>query len=319
MTIDIHDLEPQRSDLLADAITGLQQPQKQLPCKYFYDQTGAELFEQICDLPEYYPTRTELSIMRKYAGEMAEVIGQHARIVEYGSGEGLKTQLLLDALQQPSAYIPIDIARCQLQRVAQQLQQQHPNLDVLPVCADYTADFELPTPEQDFANTTIYFPGSTIGNFAPEQAQQFLAKVARQACPAGSLLIGVDLRKDHAILEAAYNDSAGVTAAFNLNLLHRLNDEVDANFNINAFTHDARFNPTTSAVEMHLVSTQQQTVQLNGNQFSFAAGESIHTENSHKYDLDDFARLAAAAGWTRQNVWLDAEKLFSVQYFTCTS
>lgn len=322
MTIQIHDFEPRSGDLLNEAIAGLKQTQKELPCKYFYDAVGAELFEQICNLPEYYPTRTELKIMRDHVAEMADCIGPNARIVEYGSGEGLKTRLLLDALKNPTAYLPIDIARDQLERVAKQLQGHYPEMEILPVCADYTSEFTLPVPLQAYTNTVVYFPGSTIGNFAPAQAVAFLAKIADQvgtSDAAGGLLIGVDLRKDTHVMEAAYNDRAGVTAAFNLNLLHRLNQEVDADFNVDAFTHNARFNRQTGAIEMHLISTRQQSVQLNGDRFSFHPGESIHTENSFKYNLDDFAQLAAKAGWQREHIWLDADELFSVQYFSTTA
>lgn len=344
MSATILDQEPVTDNLLHDAIKGLQQTPRQLPCKYFYDRKGAELFEQICELPEYYPTRTELSIMQDHADEMADLIGTHARIVEYGSGEGLKTRLLLDALvpaMSPAAYIPIDISKQQLQTVAAQLKQTYPELPILPLCADYTTAFDLPEPvsatgaadetinneatnevtnqatQPAYAKTVVYFPGSTIGNFPPEQAGAFLRNMLHSIGtdkPAG-LLIGVDLKKTSKILEAAYNDQAGVTAAFNLNLLTRLNNECGANFVVEDFAHKALFNQASGAVEMHLVSKSQQTVQLNGNQFEFTAGDSIHTENSFKYTLDEFAALAASAGWQRQQLWLDSNQWFSVQYF----
>lgn len=300
--------------LLHAAIKGLSQPQKTLPCKYLYDAKGAELFEQICTLPEYYPTRTELSIMQTHAAEMAACIGSDAWIIEYGSGEGLKTELLLQAFVQqhlaPKTYTPIDISHQQLLRVTDQLQQHFPSIEIVPICADYTQDFALPQPAHD--NTAIFFPGSTIGNFAPSEAQAFLAQMAGHA---NQLLIGVDLKKSVDRLEQAYNDSAGITAAFNLNVLARLNHECQANFELDNFNHQAHFNSGTGAIEMHLVSQTAQQVHLNGDHFEFEAGETIHTENSYKYTLDEFAELASAAGWQRQQVWLDSEGLFSVQYY----
>lgn len=319
MSITVTDYEPAAGDLLNEAIHGLKQTPKQLPCKFFYDAKGAELFEQICELDEYYPTRTELGIMQDHLPEIAAAIGSKTRVVEYGSGEGLKTKLLLDALIDPVAYVPIDISKQQLQRMAHQLAERYPDLEILPICADYTATRELPQPKRGFNKTVTYFPGSTIGNFKPDQAVAFLAKIAESSPNDGGLLIGVDLKKPVDILEAAYNDDAGITAAFNLNLLRRLNDECGANFVLNEFEHQAVFNQKNGAIEMHLISSAEQNVEMGNQQFDFTDGEIIHTENSFKYSLQEFAELAKSAGWHLQQVWLDSNKWFSVQYFTNTA
>ena len=295
---------------------GLSLAQKTLPCKYFYDARGSALFEAICELPEYYPTRTELSIMEAHAPAMAERLGARCLLVEYGSGSSRKTRLLLDRLHDASGYVPIDISRTALANSARDLAAAYPALEVLPVCADYTEPFELPHPHVAPERRGVYFPGSTIGNFTPPQAQRFLARMARVAGPRGALLVGVDLKKDRATLERAYDDAAGVTAAFNRNLLVRINRELGGSFALDRFRHHARWDAAAGRVEMHLVSTEQQKVRVAGRPFWFDAGETIHTENSYKYDLANFAALAAGVGLAVREVWTDPAARFSVQYLT---
>ena len=314
--VSLHDLSPDVSQFRREVWTGLSFPQKTLPCKYFYDERGSALFEAICELPEYYPTRTELSIMEAHAAAMAALLGDRCLLVEYGSGSSRKTRLLLDHLRAAAGYVPIDISRAALTESARSLAASYPRLEVLPVCADYTESFELPRSRVAPTLRGVYFPGSTIGNFTPPQAQRFLARMARVAGPRGALLVGVDLRKDRATLERAYDDRAGVTAAFNLNLLVRINRELDGDFDLGRFRHQARWNDRAGRIEMHLVSTVAQTVRVAGRPFWFNAGDTIHTENSYKYDLANFAALAAGVGLGVREVWTDAAHRFSVQYLT---
>ncbi|WP_372748499.1 L-histidine N(alpha)-methyltransferase [Litorivivens sp.] len=319
MTAPLIDLKPDTRKLLEEALAGLKATPRHLPCKYFYDAVGARLFEQICELPEYYPTRTEISILRRYLPDMAQHIGPQARIVEYGSGEGLKIRLLLDALSSPAAYTAIDISREQLQRAANALSESYPAVDIQPVCADYSSALSLPRPTHNFRRTVVFFPGSTIGNFAPAEALGLLrrfAALAQQGQEPGGLLVGVDLKKDRQRVEAAYNDSRGITAQFNLNLLQRLNREVGANFCLEHWQHRAYWNPTQGAIEMHLVSQREQQVKINGDAFLFSPGDSVHTENSFKYTVEEFTELAASAGFQPEACWLDDDNLFSVHYFT---
>ncbi|NNL86179.1 MAG: L-histidine N(alpha)-methyltransferase [Myxococcales bacterium] len=307
--------DPGFEAFLADVTEGLRASPKTLPCKYFYDERGSRLFDDICELEAYYPTRTELKIMRDAAPEIASALGSAVRLVEYGSGSSIKTRILLDHLRDPAAYVPVDISAEHLTRSAAELSSAYPGLKVLPVCADFTRDFPLPeVPEAK--RTVVYFPGSTIGNFSPKDAAEFLRGVADLCGPGGGLLIGVDLVKDRPVLERAYNDEEGVTAAFNLNLLRRLNRELGANFELDGFLHVARWNPEESRIEMHLTSERDQQVQLGEHTFSFAKGETIHTESSYKYRLESFARLAAEAGFDRSEVWTDERDWFSVQLFT---
>lgn len=318
MTPELIDLEPDTQSLLEAAIGGLKSDPRQLPCKFFYDAEGARLFEQICELPEYYPTRTEIRILQQHLPAMAEKIGSHARIVEYGSGEGIKIRLLLDALSQAAAYTPIDIAREQLHNAASQLARDYPRLAIQPVCADYSSELQLPRPTGHFARTVVFFPGSTIGNFAPDEAISLLKRFARLAAQGeepGGLLIGVDVKKSRDRIEAAYNDALGITARFNLNILKRLNREIGANFLLDQWQHNAFWNDDSGAIEMHLVSQRDQQVRINGDAFDFAAGDSVHTENSFKYTPDEFAALAGLAGFRQSGLWLDPERLFSVHYF----
>jgi dimethylhistidine N-methyltransferase len=294
-------------------LQGLQDARKELPSKYFYDDVGSQLFEQICELDEYYLTRTELAIMQAHMQEIVSLLGPHCLLIEYGSGNSTKVCMLLDALQEPAGYVPIDIAKDQLLRSAAALATAYPALEMLPVCADYTSDFVLPSPAKPVSQRIAYFPGSTIGNFDREPAKRFLQQIAK-VCQGGGLLIGVDLKKDFNILHRAYNDSQGVTAQFNKHLLVRINQELDADFQLNQFGHYAFYNPGQSRIEMHLVSLKNQTVRIGESEISFKLGESIWTESSYKYTLEEFAQLAASAGFTVERVWTDPRQLFSVQY-----
>lgn len=305
-----------RQAILAEVLELLARPQKELPCKLLYDRRGSELFDSICGLSEYYPTRTELAIMRQYAPEMIGLLGDQLQLAEFGSGSSLKTRLLLDRLKPPTQYVPIDISCEYLRDVSRVLSREYPWLEVIPLCADYTGEITLPDAAR--LRRTIYFPGSTIGNFHPPQARAMLERIARLCAPAGVLLIGVDLRKDKATLEAAYNDRDGVTAQFNLNVLTRLNHELGADFDLTNFKHDAFFNEEAGRVEMHLVSRRRQRVHIAGRVFSFDPGESIHTESSYKYTLGEFRDLAASSGLAPLAVWTDDQNLFSVQAFGLT-
>lgn len=313
--IPLLDYEPAPADVRGEAIAGLSREQKQLPCKLFYDRRGSLLFDRICQLPEYYPTRTELAILRDNARAIRTAIGPDAALVEYGSGSSMKTPAVLGQLTDPVAYVPIDISRQHLIESSAHIKEQFPDLAVLPVCVDYTQTFDLPHPAYDAARITAWFPGSTIGNFERAQALSFLRSI-RTTCGSGSgLLIGVDLKKDPAILHAAYNDSAGVTAAFNLNILRRLNLDLHADFDLSAYVHHAFYNVPKGRMEMHLVSMLTQIVHLGeGIHVRIEEGESIHTESCCKYTIDEFAGLAHQAGYNTRRVWTDARKRFSVHY-----
>ncbi|MEQ8822348.1 MAG: L-histidine N(alpha)-methyltransferase [Sumerlaeia bacterium] len=308
-----------RELFLAEALDGLSQPRKTLPCKYFYDARGSALFDAITELPEYYPTRTEAAILRASGGEMARAIGPAAHLIEFGSGSSTKTRILLDALIEtghaPAAYTPTDISGEHLAKSAGRLRRDYPGLCVEPVCHDYTNDLHVP-PAHGARRKVVFFPGSTIGNFHPEEAEEFLGRIARLIGKGGGLLIGVDLRKDPAILEAAYDDAQGVTADFNLNLLRRLNAELGADFDLEGgWSHRALFNDEASRIEMHLVSQRRQTVRLGAERIAFAEGETIWTESSYKYTLDRFAAIAGKAGLVRKAVWMDKRRWFSLQEF----
>lgn len=310
------DFAPELGSFREEVFQGLQKAQKELPSKFFYDERGSQLFEQIGALDEYYLTRTELGIMRDHADEMAQLLGPQCLLVEYGSGSSTKTRLLLDHLRQPAAYVPIDISKEPLIQAAMALAAAYPDLEVLPVCADYTTDFALPVPTAPATRRVVYYPGSTIGNFDREPALRFLRHIAQVCGPGGGLLIGVDLSKDPVKLHHAYNDWEGVTAAFNLNLLVRINRELGADFQLDRFRHYAFYNPREGRVEMHLVSLANQIVHVGDAAFSFEIGESIWTESSYKYHLDEFADMARAAGFAVAQVWTDPQGLFSVQYLT---
>jgi dimethylhistidine N-methyltransferase len=312
--VALHDCEPDTATFYAEVIAGLTAPRKTLPCKYFYDSLGSKLFDQICDLDEYYPTRTELGIMQDRIGEMADALGDECRLVEYGSGSSTKTRLLLDHAAGVKIYVPVDISRSHLLQAARGLSCDYPRLTVMPVCADYTAPFTLPPLPEPVRSTAVFFPGSTIGNFHPRQARAFLMQITQVVGRGGGLLIGVDLKKDPRVLHAAYNDSRGVTAAFNLNLLTRINKELAADFDLGAFRHEAFYDDSLGRVEMHLVSLADQPVHIGETRVVFRRGETIHTECSYKYSRADFEALAASAGYAVEEFWTDSAALFSVQY-----
>ena len=303
------------SDFMREVLEGLGGPRKWLPCKYFYDEHGAELFEQITRLDAYYPTRTELAIMKRFAGEMAEAIGADAQIIELGAGSGLKTRTLLDAIQSPAGYLPVDISPDYLFATAEALAAEYPSIEVVPILADFTAPFSVPAMRRRPARRVVYFPGSTLGNFDPDDAVALLRTVASTAGPGGGLLIGLDRKKDVDVLHAAYDDPQGVTARFNLNLLRRINDELGADFRLERFRHGACWNPERGRVEIHLTSVVEQIVHVGERSFHFRAGESIHTENSHKYDAGDARKLAARAGFRIARDWTDDRDWFSVQFW----
>ncbi|HEX7487624.1 MAG TPA: L-histidine N(alpha)-methyltransferase, partial [Anaeromyxobacteraceae bacterium] len=292
------------AEFLADVLAGLSRPQKEIPCKWLYDARGSALFEHICDLEEYYPTRTELGIMEGQVRSMVELLGPGCALVEYGSGSGLKTRLLLEHLR-PAVYVPVDISAPALAATSERLARACPEVPVFPVCADFTKPLDLPLDGVGARRRCVYFPGSTIGNFHKPEMVGFLGEVARQCGPGGGLLIGVDLRKERLVLERAYDDARGVTAAFNQNVLVRANRELGADFRLDRFRHEAVWDDRLGRVEMHLVSTAEQAVRVGGRLFRFALGESIWTESSYKYELREFAVLAALAGWRCERVWTD--------------
>lgn len=311
--LDLVDLAPAVEQLRRDVLEALaRRPCKELPTQYLYDARGSALFDRICELPEYYPTRTELGIMERDAGAMARGVGSRALLVEYGSGSSIKTRRLLEALDQPAGCVLVDISREHLLRSAAQLAAGFPEVEVLPVCADFTAPFTVPQPRAAVERRVIYFPGSTIGNFLPEQATRLMRQMAEQVGPGGGLLIGTDLRKDPTVLEAAYNDAQGVTAAFNKNLLRRINRELGADFDLEAFEHRAIYDQELGRIEMLLISREIQEVRVAGRRFTFATGEAIRTELSHKYTIHGFHGLAGAAGWSAEEVWVDPASLFAV-------
>ncbi len=310
----MYDLAPSTEDFLNDVIRGLSAARKQLPCKYLYDEAGSRLFDRICELPEYYPTRTELAILNRHVGEMARLLGPRCQVIEYGSGAGIKTRVLLDHLAEPAAYIPIEIAREQLEESARALARDYPRLDVRPLCADFTRPLRLPELADPGARRVIYFPGSTIGNFTPDEARLLLEQSAKLVGAGGAMLLGADLKKDPRVLEEAYNDREGVTAAFNLNLLTRMNRELRTRFIPENFWHHALYNPREGRIEMHLVSRVEQRVPVDGREVTLAEGESICTEYSYKYSVHDLRELAAAAGFAIERSWTDDRNYFSVHY-----
>jgi L-histidine Nalpha-methyltransferase len=303
---------------LTDAIDGLGATPKRLSPKYFYDRAGSLLFDAICDLPEYYVTRTERSILEQKVDEIANRLGGPCRVVEPGAGSGTKTRLLLRALgpERCVAYVPVDIAGEHLEYTARDLRRDLPWLKVTPFAADFTVDLPLPTPQgHAAARTVVYFPGSTIGNFDPADAERLLSRFRGAAGPDGLVLLGVDLKKDPAVLHAAYNDAEGVTAEFNKNVLRRMNSELGANFEVDAFDHYAFYAPLPGRIEMHLVSARRQTVSIGGRVFHFDEGESLCTERSYKDDLRSAERLARAAGLELVDQWLDDDRRFAVLLF----
>ena len=311
-----HDIQPATSGFLEDVLAGLAKPQKELPPKYFYDARGSALFEAICELPEYYLTRTETAIMLGHGAEMARHLGAGCVLIEFGSGSGRKTRILIEAAA-PAAYLAIDIARDQLEATAADLARDFPRLEVIAICADYSRPIALPQlAAPGSRRRVIYFPGSTIGNLVPAEARAFLRNAGRLAGAGGGLLIGVDLKKDKARLNAAYNDARGITAEFNLNLLARINRELGAAFDLSAFRHLAFYNEALGRIEMHLVSTKAQTVTIGGGVFRFRVDETIHTENSCKYSIAEFQELGSSAGLAPVECWTDPERLFAVHYLS---
>jgi dimethylhistidine N-methyltransferase len=295
-----------------DISEGLRLTPKELACKYFYDAEGSALFDAICALPEYYQTRTEVALLRRHAAEIAGLIGSDAEIVEFGAGALRKVRILLDALKDPRGYTPIDISGAYLRDVVQRLAADYPGLALRPLVGDFTLPLQVPA-MAGAARRAGFFPGSTIGNFSPDAAMALLRRM-REMLNGGGLLIGVDLVKDPAVLHAAYNDAAGVTAAFNKNLLARANRELGAGFDLDAFAHYAPYNPVAQRVEMYLVSLKRQSVKLADGVVEFAAGEAIHTENSHKYSIESFREIAARAGFSPRAVWCDENRLFSIHW-----
>ncbi len=295
----------------ADVLAGLSATPKRLPAKYFYDSAGSLLFEEITRLPEYYPTRTEIGIFEDKASEISALLPRGAALVEFGSGSTQKVRTLLRASPQIAAYVPVDISADYLAEESRGLERDVPRLAVLPVAADFTKPFELPAAVRG-RRSVGFFPGSTIGNFEPVEAAAFLRLAADVLGPGARMIVGVDLVKDRQVLHAAYNDAAGVTAKFNLNLLVRINRELGADFDIAAFRHRAFYNEKLRRIEMHLESLKDQAVRIAGRSITFRAGETIHTENSYKYDPDTFRTLAQAAGWRSIALWTDARKYFSV-------
>lgn len=311
--VHYYDEHPAQADFFREVLQGLSQRPRVIPPKFFYDERGSELFDAICHTEEYYPTRTEQALLCNHGNEIAQLIGDRCVLIEPGSGNSEKVRLLLDDLK-PAAYLPMDISRDFLFNAADQISSDYPWLEVHAACIDFTAPLELPYCPPDI-HRVIFFPGSSIGNFEPSKAIDFLKNLANVAGANGSLLIGVDLKKDPAILNAAYNDADGITAAFNLNLLHRINRELDADIDIDNFAHHAFYNPELGRVEMHLVSQRPQTLNIAGQQFELARDEHIHTENSYKYTVEEFVQLAGQAGFVSRKVWTDKDELFSLHYF----
>jgi L-histidine Nalpha-methyltransferase len=310
-----YDLAPGEESFRDAVLHGLARPKKAIPCKFLYDERGSALFEQICRLPEYYPTRTEIAILEESAEEIAAQMGAYSRIVEFGSGASLKARILLEALDRPAAYVAVDISREHLREAAGALAQDFPDVAIVAVCADYTRPFTVPSLPGPAGKRVGFFPGSTIGNFEPGAAARFLANCADILGPGGEMMIGVDLKKDPSIIDAAYNDRAGITAAFNLNLFERINRELDGDLDLDLFEHLAFYSESNGRVEIYIRSLADQQAIVAGRRFRFAAGELVHTEYSYKYSVEEFRALAARAGFRPVDTWVDPGELFSVHYF----
>jgi len=307
------DLSPPTDHFMDDVVSGMAKDQKTIPPKYFYDKKGSELFDEICRTGEYYITRTELGILNQYSDEIARHIGPDCRVIEFGSGASLKIRLLLDALDQPAEYVAIDISKDFLRQSALTIANDYPDLDVGAICADFTKPIDLPRPSARVEGRQVGFlPGSTIGNFAPAAAEEILRSIRSTLSVGGYLVIGVDLKKDKDVLEAAYNDARGVTRSFNLNLLDRVNRELDADIVVEDFEHTAFYDEDEGRIEMHLRAVRPTSFQINGNAFEIAHNETIHTENSHKYSVAEFRELASKAGFSGREVWLDKQHYFSL-------
>ncbi len=302
----------QKMSMMEEVLAGLTSPQKTLPSKYFYDEKGSEIFDQITELDEYYPTRTERHILETYVHEMATVLGEEVELIEPGSGSSDKTRILLQNMPNICCYIPMDISGDYLFKVAEQLQEDFPNIKIVPLQADYTKEFKLLVTNPK-ARKVVFFPGSTIGNFRRKKVEQFLAVISKMVGDDGALLIGADLKKEVSVLEAAYNDSKGVTAAFNKNILVHLNRKLGTEFNPDLFEHKSIWYEEEGRIEMHLFVKETHQVFVGGNEITFTKGESIHTENSHKYTLAGFAEMVSS--WFEvKKVWTDDKSYFSVQY-----
>jgi dimethylhistidine N-methyltransferase len=310
-SISFHDYSPEQGDFLTDVIEGLSGQPKTISPKYFYDQYGSELFDEITKQPEYYITRTEINILQENAEDIARFIGPDCVLIELGSGVSEKIRLLFNVLS-PASYLGIDISKDFLLLSTRRLSRDYPEIEVHAVCADFTHQIELPV-QCGSDRLVAFFPGSSIGNFEPDDAVRFLKEVASMVGKDGKLLIGVDLKKDSEILNAAYNDAPGVTADFNLNILKRMRTELDADVDMSSFSHRAFYNEGIGRVEMHLVSQCEQAIVVDGEEIALDENETIHTENSYKYNLDEFADLSARAGFRVEQVWMDNQKLFSVQ------
>lgn len=312
--IRVDDRHPDIEDTLQTVRRGLSAKPKKLPSRLFYDERGSALFEAICEQPEYYLTRTEIAIMRDHAAEIAATLGSEVRLVEYGSGSGIKTRMLLEHLESPVAYVPVEISRTALMESVASLATQFPDVPMQPVCADFTQPLRLPVAARAPRRTIIYFPGSTIGNFESKEAMKILRQMRAEMSDGGGVIIGVDLKKDTAEIEAAYNDAAGVTRDFTLNMLVRLNREIGTDFDVEGFRHRARYNALAGRIETSLVSAKRQEVHVGPETYVFREDEAMQVEYSCKYSLEDFALMAAKAGLSVQKVWMDADRRFSVQY-----
>lgn len=314
-SVDFHDFHPKALDFLAEVSHGLQRKQKTISSKFFYDETGSKLFSKITQLKEYYLTRTETSMLKNFGPHIRKNLARGNVVIEYGSGSSEKVHILLDHLEDPRTYLGIDISKEHLLEMTQNLATSYPQLEVIAVCADFTTPLDLPLNDSYQENKkTAFFPGSSIGNFEPKDAIQFLHTIAEEVGSRGALLIGVDLKKDSEILQSAYNDAQGLTAQFNKNLLVRMNREFHSNFDLNTFEHQAFYNGDEGRIEMHLVSLMNQTVNLKDTPIHFKKGESIHTENSYKFSIPEFQELASQAGWHPRQVWTDPDQLFSIHY-----
>jgi L-histidine Nalpha-methyltransferase len=316
-TADFHDLAQREESLLDAVLAGLSRRHKAIPCKFLYDERGSQLFDAITRLPEYYPTRTEMRVLEGAAEEIADLAGSRAQLIEFGSGSSLKVRILLEALDRPSVYVPIDVSREHLREAADEIAADLPDLAVVALCADYTRLRRLPHLPDSAGRRVGFFPGSTIGNLEPDEAVMFLAGAAQLLGRGSDMIVGVDLKKDQETLEAAYNDGAGVTADFILNLLVRVNRELGADFDLDRFAHLAFWNEEEGRIEIYLESLADQTVHVAGRAFRFAEGERIHAEHSYKYSVGEFRRLAGAAGFRSLAVWTDPAELFSVHYLRC--
>lgn len=312
--IRFRDEGPEIEDFKTEVIENLSRNRKTLPCKFFYDKKGSTLFDRICELDEYYPTRTEIALLERHGEEFAELSGPACHVIEFGSGSSVKVKLLLDKLDEPATYTAIDISKDHLIGATSALAEEFPRLDVEAVWADYTQPLSMERDEGDAGRRLGFFPGSTIGNFAPEEAHAFLERSAETIGQGGSMLIGVDLKKNEDTLIAAYNDREGVTAAFNENLLARINRELDGDFDLSAFSHDAVYNRDHGRIEMHLVSECDQTATIGDRSFDFRAGETIHTENSYKYSVEEFQGLCREAKYEPVQAWTDPAGMFSLHY-----